>query len=165
MKWPAVLALMAGSLVSLFAPAVSANDFSLPEAYWPQGFAWDVHVYSGWTGASIFRPGRTDPKEMPVLQFSTPGITPGNRVGGRIHETAELAIQFQDRIKRLGPVARSVPDADCQEGWSNEGIDRGIRWSSGLQFNCRIGRMTFYVDLRSQSNHDPEHSGAMLNEA
>lgn len=153
-------------IAAVFPTLAWAEDFSLPERYWPNGFAWEEHHYSGWTGASVFRPGRTDPTEFPVLQFSTPGIPSANRIGGRIHETPEYAAEFQARVTRKGPVASSIPDAECHEGWSNEGIDGGILWSSGLQFNCRIGRMTFYVDLRSQSNRDNTQSGnVMLNEA
>ena len=143
-----------------------AEQFSLPQSYWPQGFSWEEHHYSGWTGASLFRSGRTDPKEYPVLHFSTPGTSSEFRIGGITHDTEQAAIAFQANVTRKGPVAESVPDAHCQKNWSNENLDsRGLRWSSGLQFNCRIGRMTFYVDLRSLANSNPADRGALLNQA
>lgn len=153
-------------IAAVFPTLAWAEAFSLPERYWPDGFVWEEHYFSGWTGASFFRPGRTDPKEYAVVQYSTPGQPPENRIGGYIHDTEALAIEFQKNITRNGPVAGTVTDAQCQQGWSKEDHDRGILWDSGLQFNCRIGRITFYVDLRSQANRDPTQSGnVMLNEA
>lgn len=63
-------------IAAVFPTLAWAEAFSLPERYWPNGFVWEEHYFSGWTGASFFRPGRTDPKEMPVLNYSTPGQPP-----------------------------------------------------------------------------------------
>lgn len=149
-------------LTAALPAAAPAQEFALPEKYWPKGFAWHEHVYSGWRGASIFRPGRSNPKEYPVLKFATPGAPRENRIGGYVHATPELARQSVAHLTRDGPVASDVADATCWKVFSNERIWKGYIGSSTLQFRCVIGRVKFYVDLRSQSNRGRGDGGATL---
>ncbi len=142
-----VVFLNAALLTSAF-----AEDFSLPKRYWPEGFSWHDHHFSGWTGASVFRSGRTNPHEYPVIVFNTYDVSPSKRPGGIMFEDKQWAEQYLTHYTRKGPVAASVRGASCWETYSSEDIFKGRQESSVLQFVCMIGKICFSADLRSQSN-------------
>ncbi|PLW76641.1 hypothetical protein [Cohaesibacter celericrescens] len=144
------IALMAAPFLGILLSNAYADDFLLPAQYWPNGFAWHDHHFTGWNGVSVFRQGRTNPKEYPVIVFSNSGQ--GSVRGDVIPQNAlDYAIKdIKQQAREVLPT--SIPGAHCWKHYSSEKHEYGGVYNSILQFTCYVGRVNFYIDLRSIAN-------------
>lgn len=144
------IALMAIPFLGTPLSLAHADDFLLPAQYWPKGFAWHDHYFSGWNGVSVFRRGRTNPKEYPVIVFSNSGQ--GSVRGDVIPQGAlEYAINdLKQQAREVLPT--NIPGAYCWKHYSSEKYEYGGVYNSILQFTCYVGQVYFYIDLRSIAN-------------